>query len=276
MSGPGTGARVALVVGSVVLGLGGWFAVKTVADADAPAAAPGAVDLYSCPMDGAQSIGQLQPGDDVWLIGVSDGRWGVIQDPDTPDRPAFVALSQLGITQPSRDLPEMGCDANPSTGTTVPPTTVAPSTSIASTGSTSTTTTSSTSTTSTTTTSTTIPGDRVPPTVTLTADREYLYVSPSVACPDETALEVTVAVVDPTVPLTIRSIVAEWAAPAGPQQANLTPIGGTKFQLVIPDNGPPAGETPLTITATASDGAGNVGTGVLTVSLRDPRSFGCA
>ncbi len=274
MSNHGVGERVALIIGSLVLGVASWFAVKTFASADAPAAAPTAVDLYSCPMDGAQSIGQVQPGDDVWLVGVSAGRWGVIRHPDDPDRLAWVALAQLGTGQPTRDLPEMGCDANPTTITTST-TVVAPTTTAKPTSGT-TTTTSSTTTSSTSTTSTTIGGDREPPTVNLTADRDFLYVSPSAACPNETAMEVTVTVVDPTVPLTIRSIVAEWAAAAGPQQATLTPIGGTRFQLVITSNGPPAGETPLIITATASDGAGNVGTGTLTVSLRDPRSFGCA
>lgn len=274
MSAQSVGARIALVLGSLVLAGASWFAVKTFASADAPTAAPGAVDLYSCPMDGAVSIGQLQAGDDVWLVGVSGGRWGVIRHPDDPTRLAWVPLAQLHLGTPSQALPEMGCDANPTTITTTS-TTAAPTTTVRPTAGT-TTTTSSTTTSSTTSTSTTIGGDREPPTVTLTSDREYLYVTPSVACPNETAMEVTVTVVDPTVPLTIRSIVAEWTAAAGPQQASLTPIGGTRFQLVISSNGPPAGETPLVITATATDGAGNVGTGVLTVTLRDPRSFGCA
>jgi hypothetical protein len=274
MSSQGVGARVALVLGSLVLAAASWFGVKTFADADAPATAPGAVDLYSCPMDGAVSIGQLQPGDDVWLVGVSDSRWGVIRHPDDSTRLAWVSLAQLQIAAPTQGLPEMTCDANPTTITTS--TTIAAPTTTARPTAGTTTTTSSTTTSSTTSTSTTIGGDHEPPTVSLTADREYLYVTPSAACPNETALEVTVTVLDATVPLTIRSIVAEWTAAAGPQQASLTPIGGTRFQLVINANGPPAGEAPLLITATATDGAGNVGSGVLTVSLRDPRSFGCA
>jgi hypothetical protein len=83
-------------------------------------------------------------------------------------------------------------------------------------------------------------------------------------------------VADPTVPLTIRSIVANWNSPAGPQSANLSPIAGNRFRLVISANGPTTGELPVTLTATAADGAGNVGTGILTVSLRNPTSFGCA
>ena len=131
MSNQSVGSRVALIIGSLVLGVASWFAVKTFASADAPAVAPTAVDLFSCPMDGAQSIGQLQPGDDVWLVGVSAGRWGVIRHPDDPDRLAWVALAQLGIGQPARNLPEMGCDANPTTITTSTTSTTSTTTAIA-------------------------------------------------------------------------------------------------------------------------------------------------
>ena len=86
----------------------------------------------------------------------------------------------------------------------------------------------------------------------------------------------SIAVVDPTLPLVIRSIVATWTSPSGPQTANLQPVAGNRFKLVISANGPTSGELPVTITATAADGAGNVGSGVVTVSLRDPASFGCA
>ena len=79
-----------------------------------------------------------------------------------------------------------------------------------------------------------------------------------------------------TLPLSIRSIIANWNSPAGPQSANLTPVAGNRFQLVITANGPASGELQVTITATAADGAGNVGAGTLTVSLRNPASFGCA
>jgi hypothetical protein len=172
------------------------------------------------------------------------------------------------------DLPEMGCDLNPATGTTAITTTLPPTT-IAGAPTTASTSTSTTSTTSTTTTST-LPLDTTPPTVTVTGNRAYLYVAPAAKCPTEAEMEVAIAVADPTVPLTIRSIVANWNSPAGPQSANLSPIAGNRFRLVISANGPTTGELPVTLTATAADGAGNVGTGILTVSLRNPTSFGCA
>ena len=58
--------------------------------------------------------------------------------------------------------------------------------------------------------------------------------------------------------------------------ANLVPVAGNRFSLQVLANGPNGGETPLTLTASGADGAGNVGTGQVVVSLRDPRSFGCA
>ena len=86
----------------------------------------------------------------------------------------------------------------------------------------------------------------------------------------------SIAIADPTLPLTLRSIVATWNSPAGPQTANLSPVAGNRFKLVITANGPAAGELPVLLTATATDGVGNVGTGTATVSLRNPSSFGCA
>ena len=79
-----------------------------------------------------------------------------------------------------------------------------------------------------------------------------------------------------TTTITIRSIVATWSAAGGVQTANLVPVAGNRFSLQVLANGPNGGETPLTLTATGADGAGNVGTGQVVVSLRDPRSFGCA
>ena len=113
--------------------------------------------------------------------------------------------------------------------------------------------------------------------MTVTTDRAFLYVVSGVApCVAEESLEVTIVVADPTVPITIRSIVATWSAAGGVQTANLVPVAGNRFSLQVLANGPNGGETPLTLTATGADGAGNVGTGQVVVSLRDPRSFGCA
>lgn len=268
-------ARVAApwVVGALLAAALGWFGVSHYAPAKAAGSVPDAVDLYSCPMEGAVSIGRLQAGDPVWLIGVSGDRWGVIHHPDDPTRPAWVPLAQLSPLTNLSGLPEMSCDTDPSTGTTAPPTTLPPTT-VAGAPTTSTTTTSTTSTTSTTT--TTIPTDAAPPTVTLTTNRPFLYASPAAACPTEVEMEVTVTVADPTLPLTIRSISANWSAPAGPQSSGLTPTTGNRFILKVEGNGPASGEIPLIITATAADGAGNVGAGTITVFLRDPGSFDCA
>jgi hypothetical protein len=89
-------------------------------------------------------------------------------------------------------------------------------------------------------------------------------------------VDVSIVVADPTLPVAIRGIVATWTGPAGPMTANLTPEAGNRFLLSIATGGPAGGELAVTLTATGSDGAGNVGTGTATVSLRDPASFGCA
>ncbi len=85
----------------------------------------------------------------------------------------------------------------------------------------------------------------------------------------------TIAIADPTLPVTLRSISADWDGPGGPQTKALT-IAGNRFLLVIDENGPITFELPVTITASTSDGAGNVGSGFVTVSLRNPANFGCA
>ncbi len=264
---------VVLAVMCLVAAAAGWFVVSNFAPKKSAVAAAGAVDLFSCPMEGAQSIGQLQPGDDVWLIGVTDDRWAVVRHPDDPTRPAWAPLAQLGTRVRTGGLPVMGCDVNPVAGTTTSSTSVPPTT-IAGAPTTSSTSTSTTSTT-TSTTSTTIATDRTPPVVTLSANRPYLYVSPAPKCADEVELEVSVTVADPTLPVSIRSIVATWFSATGPQSAGLAPVAGNRFKLVVTENGPTSGELPLVITATAADGAGNVGSGTITVSLREPGSFGC-
>jgi hypothetical protein len=271
----GLGARLALAVGSLAAAAGGWFGVQQLTAEEPSADVISTTGMYSCPDDGLTVIGSLEEGARVWLIGVTDDRWAVIRQPDQPDRPAWVPLAQLSTSANSGQLPELTC------ASAIGATTTAPSDSQVATsvGATSTTivlatTTSAASTTSST--STTIVTDITPPVVTVTADRAYLYVLTTAApCNAETTLLVTIAVADPTVPLTIRSIEATWDAPAGPQRANLTPAGGNTFQLQVLTNGPATGETPLTLTATGSDGAGNVGSGQLVVALRDPASFGC-
>jgi hypothetical protein len=245
----------------------------------APASAVATVDIFDCPRVGAVSVGQLHGGDQVWLVGTSESRWGIIRRPGAPAQSAWVPLSMLRTDATAGDLPQIHCDSE-ATGlvvtTTTTTTTVAATTTVASTPGLPGTTTTSTTTTST----TTVAGDTAAPTVTVTADRDHLYVASDTSpgappCSDESALEVTITVADPSLPVAIRSIVANWVTSAGPQTSGLTPVAGNRFSLRVTENGPASGEVPLTLTATAVDGVGNVGTGTLTVSLRSPGSFGC-
>ena len=277
----GLGARVALVAASLAAGGLGWFVAHTLGSDETTATALAATDFFDCAVTSnattALAVGQVHAGDRVWLIGTTDDRWAVIRNPDHPDRPAWLPLALIATNSSPGSLPQLTCAQAVTTATTIvtgdtgATTTLAqaaPSTVVLE----STTTESSTSTSSTTTT----PTDVTPPVVTVTTDRAYLYVLTDRApCSAETSLEVTIAIADPSLPLTLRSIVATWDSPAGPQTANLVPAGGNRFSLQIPTNGPAGGETPLTLTATAADGVGNVGIGQIVVSLRDPSSFGC-
>lgn len=272
----GLGARLALIVGSLAAAGAGWFGARELGSDEPNSTAMSAVDLFDCPDGSAEpvSIGQVHVGDRLWLIGVTDERWAVIRHPDTPGRPAWLPLAAIDTNATKGELPTMSCAAPAplSTGgaaTTAPPTSLGTaSTVVLATSTTGVTTTSSTT--------TTVASDVFPPIVTVTADRAFLYVQSAIPpCDLESSLIVTIVVADPTVPLTIRSIVATWTTPGGVQTAGLSPIGGNRFQLIIPANGPPGGETPLTLIAKGADGVGNVGEGQLVVSLRDPASFGC-
>jgi hypothetical protein len=272
----GFGARLALVLGALAAGGAGWVGARQLADDPPSGTALAAVDLFECPgsSDGQVSIGQVRTGDRVWLIGVTDDRWAVIRHPDEPDRPAWLPLAAVETNATKAQLPEIGCDPIEATGSTEPGDTTPPSTAAAATTVAPAT---STGAGETTTTTTTIAADVTPPTVVVSTDRPYVYVQTAVApCNAESTLVVTIVVADPTVPLSIRSIVATWNAPGGVQTAGLTPIGGNRFQLLIPANGPAGAETPLTLVAKGADGAGNVGVGQIVVSLRNPASFGCA
>jgi hypothetical protein len=277
----GLGARLALVAGSLAAGGLGWFVAQQFGDDEPTATALAATDFYDCSITTdtatAKSVGQVHAGDRVWLIGTTQNQWAVIRNPDHPDRPAWLPLALVDTNAPTAALPQLTCAEAITTATTVvtdtgPATTLGqgvPSTVVLETTTTESSTTSSTS--------TTLPSDVTPPLVAVASDRAWLYTLTGRApCNAETSLEVTISIADPSLPLTIRSIVATWTSPAGPQTANLVPVAGNRFSLQVPTNGPAGGETPLTLTATASDGVGNVGTGQLVVSLRDPASFGCA
>jgi hypothetical protein len=278
----GVGPWLAIAVVSLTLGVGGFWFTHRPADRGASASAVGTVDLFTCPHANANatSIGQLHGGDRVWLIGISEQRWGVIRRPGQPELTAWAPLAMLRTDATVGDLPEVRCNVDPATlvsTTTAAPTTTpvtAPVTTTKPTPGKPGTTTTSSSTTSTTT--TIRGGDTTPPTVTVTADRDHLFVETNVKpCSKEVDLEVTITVADTTLPVAIRSIVANWTTTAGPQTTGLSPIAGNRFRLHVKEHGPTSGEVPVILTATAVDGAGNVGTGNLTVSLRAPSSFGC-
>ncbi len=277
----GLGARLALVVGSLAAGGVGWFGAQQFGDEAATATMLAATDFFECPVTAdptaVVSVGQVHAGDSVWLIGTTDDRWAVIRNPDHSDQPVWLPLALIQTDRSPASLPQLTCTQAAVTATTLAAGDSGPSTTLGQVVSSTvvlegTTTESSTSTS----TSTTVPSDREPPLVTVTTDRPYLYVLTNRApCSLETTLEAAIVVADPTLPLTIRSIVATWDSSAGPQTASLVPVAGNRFSLQVAANGPAGGETPLTLTATASDGAGNVGVGQVIVSLRDPRSFGC-
>lgn len=263
------GARALFIAGCLLAGAVGWFTTSHVG-ASSNGTAAGTVNIYSCPMAGATSIGQLHTGDAVWLIGVTDHRWAVIRHPSTQDRPAWVPLAMIRTSADAGDLPEISCTTDPSTGTTAPAST-SPATTVVG-ASTTTTTTAPASTTST---STTISTDTTPPVVTVTADRDFLYVSPAPKCAAQESLLVFVQVTDPSIPTNIGAPTATWTTATGIHTANFVTSNGNGFRLVITADGPTSGDIPVTITATGFDAAGNKGAGTLIVQLRNPATNGC-
>jgi hypothetical protein len=262
------GARIAFVLGSLLAAAIGWVGVSHVAGADHGGSAKGAVDIYSCPMSGARSIGQLHPGDAVWVMGVSEHRWAVIRHPLTPDQPAWVPLAMIRTNANPDELPEMGCDTNPNTATTPPPTS-----SPASTLPGETTTTLPESTTSSSTT-TTISSDTTPPTITFRVDNDQkiVYTKTVNQCSDTLIFSVRIA--DPSLPLTLNGFDVTWPGGDGSVVAQQL-IGTNKWQVVFSGQAISAPQVPLTITATATDGAGNQGTGTLLLTLATPPATGC-
>lgn len=276
----GLGARLALVVGSLVAAGAGWFVAGKVHDDRQSATANGEVSIYNCPVPGGDAIGVVSAGDELQLVGVTDDRWAVILRPGQTDQLAWLPLAFVDTDADAGDLPQITCGDAATEPATTTSTTIAVATTTTSPATTSSTTTTSTTTTSTTTTiatTSTLSSDLTAPTVTLTANRAFFYTSPvNATCTGQDQLDVTVVVADPTLPLSVRSIQATWTGPSGAQTADLTPISGNRFRLQITANGPTAGEVPVTITATGSDGAGNIGSGQLVVPLRQPASFGCS
>lgn len=265
--------RFVVAAAAIVAGIVGWMVTSAAVGGGSNATAAGAVDVYSCPTDsGASVIARFAPGDGVWVVGRTGDQWAVVRLPDEPQTPGWVPLAMLDTNATRDQLPEYRCEG---TEVAVATTTTVPTGSTTA-GTTTTTTIVVSTTSSSTLPPTTVSSDRTPPAVVVTPERPWLYVSTPVApCSLESTLLVAVSVADPTLPVSVRSLVATWSGPAGPQTAYLTPAGGNRFQLVVTTPGTVAGETPLTITATATDGANNVGIGSTVVSLRDPASFGC-
>lgn len=272
----GIGTRVTLVLGSLATGVGGWFGAGQLHRADDTSGiAVGATSIYDCPVAGGAAIGVVSAGEELELLAVTGDRWAVIRHPANANQLAWIPLAMVDTDANAGDLPELTCGPEAAEAPTT--TAAATTTTLASATTTSSTTTTSTSTTTTSiATTSTVSGDVTPPTVTVTANRAYLYVPPvNAACTGEDQLEVTVVVADPTLPISIQSVQAAWTGPSGAQTAALTPIGGNRFRLQITSNGPNSNDLPVTITATGSDGAGNVGSGQLVVSLRRAASYGC-
>ncbi len=269
--------RLGLLVATLGAAAAGWFVTTSVLADDTDdevATVVGEVPLRSCPTSaGAATVGAVAPGDRVWLIGVTGDEWAVIRHPQRPSEPAWMPMALVRTEARAGDLPEFRCSA---AEVAVVTTTTAPTTTLPGVVATTTTVVGTTVPTTSTLPPTTVSGDIAAPVVTVEADRPYLYTSPAAGtCAIEAELLITVRVADPTLPVSVRSIVAEWMGPGGPQSANLTPIAG-RFKLVVTAGGPLEGELPLTIIATGVDGAGNVGVGSLVVSLRNPASFECA
>jgi hypothetical protein len=262
------GARIAFVLGSLLAAAIGWVGVAHVAGADHGGSAKGAVDIFSCPMKGAVSIGQLHAGDAVWVMGVSDHRWAVIRHPLEPDRPAWVPLAMIRTNANPDELPEMGCDPDPNTATTPPPTTGAPSTLPGATTTTLPATTTSSSTT------TTISSDTTPPTITVTADNNQKIVYTKSVNQCSSTLLFRIKIADPSLPLVLNGIEVSWPGSDGTVQAK--PLLKNEWQVLFEGVPISAPQVPLTIKVTATDGAGNVGTGTLQLTLATtPPPSGC-
>jgi hypothetical protein len=262
------GARIAFVVGSLLAAAIGWVGVSRVAGADHGGSVKGAVDIFSCPMQGAKSIGQLHAGDAVWVMGVSEHRWAVIRHPLTPDQPAWVPLAMIRTNASPDELPEMGCEANPNTATTAPPTTGSASTLPGATTTTLPATTTSSSTT------TTISSDTTPPKITITADKDQkiVYTKSVNQCSSTLLFRITIA--DPSLPLELNGVEVGWPGSDGTVQAKN--ILRNEWQVLFEGVTISAPQVPLTVTVTATDGAGNVGTGTLLLTLATtPPPAGC-
>ncbi len=87
------------------------------------------------------------------------------------------------------------------------------------------------------------------------------------------ALIFSVRISDPTLPLTLNGIDVSW--PGSDGSLKVDPLAKNKWQVVFSGLTLSVPSVPLTITATATDGAGNVGTGSLQLTLANPPATGC-
>jgi hypothetical protein len=223
------------------------------ATADAPINAvtgrSGTATYYGCSDDSqlGAALGDLQRGDEVWVIGRSGIDYLVIRNPRQLTSPAWIDADNLVISSEFADVPELTCDSA-STAAAAPPPIDATTTTIPSPTSTAPSATPAPTATPTTPAPTT-PADTTGPTVTISPATTTLC---SFGLNSETILQFGVAANDPTGPVTINSVT--WARGSGSGTA--ASLGGGQHRLSAPLGG--SGSI-ITITATATDGAGNVG-----------------
>ncbi|MEI8237998.1 MAG: hypothetical protein WCI22_01125, partial [Actinomycetota bacterium] len=115
----GAGPWIAIALVSLLAGGTGYWYMHRTAHGGAQATAIGAVDIFPCPEraepGNVTSIGQLHSGDRVWLIGVSQQRWGIIRRPGQPTASAWAPLAMLHTDATTGDLPEVRCNVDPAT-----------------------------------------------------------------------------------------------------------------------------------------------------------------
>ena len=108
----GTGARIALAVGSLAAGGLGWFAAGQLhSDDPQTGTALDAVSIYDCPEPGGAAIGSVSAGEQLQLIGLTDDRWAVMQHPDNPGQMAWLPLALVDTDADAGDLPQLTCGA---------------------------------------------------------------------------------------------------------------------------------------------------------------------
>ncbi len=259
-----------LTVGALATGAGGFLATRA-AGADAQQVDPArVVAVFDCPDTGGGAIGAALGGDRVWVTGRSGG-WALIRLTDGSGRPAWIPLSELDVDGTRADvaaLPVIDCTPPEQWGgaptVSTDPVATSPGTSAPSVNTTIATESSASPTTG---------PDTQAPTLSVNPNRSSFHgANGDPACPD--LLTVAVTATDNRGSATVTGVVARWTFNGGPVQQPLAPAGSGTWTLQVFSQVPVPQGT-VTITATATDPAGNVGTGSAQVLLLDPGSNGC-